>query len=60
MTEAGLTSQEVPKTAKMETVSNEYCLLDQPKTGHIASNRTFCAIGKSAGPCKGDSGENLP
>lgn len=56
MTENGTQSLNNPTMSKMKTFTTVFCLLDQPNTGFIASNRTFCAIGENTGPCSGDSG----
>lgn len=45
-----------PRKAEIKAPpTNEKCFLEDQDLAKIASNRTFCAGGESAGPCFGDS-----
>lgn len=49
-----------PKFIKMKMVSNVVCVDSDPRYHGLASERTFCAIGRNGeGPCRGDGGSPL-
>lgn len=52
-------NSETPKQVEMTSVDNEKCLLSNPISNLVASNRSFCAMGNHSAPCTGRSSTYL-
>jgi hypothetical protein len=53
-------AEDVPSKLSIKAPpTNEFCFLHEKSLIDISSNRTFCAGGESAGPCRGDSGKQI-
>lgn len=48
--------ENIPREVTINSVNDSVCYTTDHLIGSISSLRTFCAGGKNAGPCLGDSG----
>lgn len=56
ISESEISNVNIPRQVTINTVNDSVCYTTDYLIASMSSLRTFCAGGKGAGPCLGDSG----